>query len=63
MSSCLYCQRENPPGDNQCAHCGMPLPAHADAEKARRLRRFRWFCIGLTLFCAVMVIWLPRSIH
>ncbi|HLD65255.1 MAG TPA: DnrP protein [Pseudomonas sp.] len=62
MSSCLYCQRESPPGDSLCAHCGMPLPAHTDAEQERRLRRFRWFCIGLTLFCAVMVVWLPRSI-
>jgi hypothetical protein len=40
----------------------MPLPALADTAGERRQRRFLWFCIGLTVFCAVMVVWLPRSI-
>ncbi|WP_372866615.1 DnrP protein [Pseudomonas sp.] len=62
MSKCLYCQRDNPPGKAECRHCGMPLPALADAAVERRQRRFLWFCIGLTVFCAVMAVWLPRSI-
>jgi hypothetical protein len=40
----------------------MPLPTLADGAGERRQRRFMWFCIGLTVFCAVMVVWLPRSI-
>ena len=26
----------------------------------RRQRRFLWFCIALSIFCAVMIVWLPR---
>ena len=66
MPQCLYCQRDNPtpnkpPQPAECGHCGMPLPAHAEQTGERRQRRFMWFCIGLTVFCAVMIVWLPRS--
>jgi hypothetical protein len=40
----------------------MPLPAEAAMAGERRLRRFTWFCIALTIFCIVMFFWLPRSI-
>ena len=59
---CLYCQHSNPAGSRDCHHCGMPLPALADGAGKRQQRRFMWFCIGLTVFCAVMIVWLPRSI-
>jgi len=62
MPKCLYCQRDNPPQEPECRHCGMPLPALADGAGERRQRRFMWFCIGLTVFCAVMIVWLPRNI-
>nr|WP_298108141.1 DnrP protein [uncultured Pseudomonas sp.] len=67
MPQCLYCQRDNSPRNNppqpaECGHCGMPLPPFADQAIERKQRRFMWFCIGLTVFCAVMIVWLPRSI-
>lgn len=62
MPRCLYCQQHNPPQEAQCSNCGMLLPEHADGAAERRQGRFLWFCIGLTLFCAVMIVWLPRSI-
>ena len=62
MPKCLYCQQDNPPQQAECRHCGMPLPALAEQAGERRQRRFMWFCIGLTVFCGVMVVWLPRSI-
>jgi len=40
----------------------MPLPARSVQAGERRQRRFLWFCIGLALFCALMILWLPRSI-
>ncbi|GLZ25498.1 hypothetical protein Pstu01_21670 [Stutzerimonas stutzeri] len=60
MPKCLYCQQDNPPGDAECSNCGMLLPEHADGAPERRQRRFLWFCIALSIFCAVMIVWLPR---
>ena len=62
MPVCLYCQHTNPAQETECRQCGMPLPALAAQAGERRLRRFTWFCIGLTIFCVVMFFWLPRSI-
>jgi hypothetical protein len=39
----------------------MPLPVLAAHATQRRLRRFTWFCIGLTIFCVAMFFWLPRG--
>jgi hypothetical protein len=39
----------------------MPLPALAGRAGERRQRRFMWFCVGLTIFCVIMFVWLPRS--
>ncbi|EME00946.1 MULTISPECIES: hypothetical protein [Stutzerimonas stutzeri subgroup] len=62
MPRCLYCQQDNPPKQAECGNCGMPLPEHADSAPERRQRRFLWFCIGLSVFCAVMIVWLPRHL-
>ncbi|WP_434457940.1 DnrP protein [Stutzerimonas urumqiensis] len=62
MPKCLYCQQDNPPAEPECHHCGMPLPALADMAPARKQRRFLWFVVALTVFCAGMIVWLPRSI-
>lgn len=59
---CLYCQRDNPIDAGDCAGCGMPLPTRSARAGERRQRRFLWFCIGLALFCALMILWLPRSL-
>ncbi|MCJ8202820.1 protein DnrP [Pseudomonas sp. RGM2987] len=60
--TCLYCQRAYHADEAECRQCGMPLPAQAWLAGERRLRRFAWFCVGLTLFCIVMFFWLPRDI-
>ncbi|KRW66855.1 hypothetical protein [Stutzerimonas nitrititolerans] len=62
MPNCLYCQQQNPPKQAECDNCGMPLPEHADSAPERRQRRFMWFCIWLTVFCGVMIVWLPRHL-
>ncbi|WP_210639078.1 protein DnrP [Pseudomonas sp. Tri1] len=62
QSICLYCQHANPAEENECRQCGMPLPADAALADERRLRRFGWFCVGLTIFCIGMFFWLPRDI-
>lgn len=61
MATCLYCQQESPKGQDNCQHCGMALPQQQAQREAQRLLRFKWFVIGLTIFCAIMIVWLPRS--
>lgn len=29
-------------------------------EKQRRIQRFKWFVVAVTLFCLLMIFWLPR---
>lgn len=60
---CLYCQTTNPSRQSDCRQCGMPLPVMAERAQARRLHRFKWFCVGLTIFCITMFFVLPRSIN
>ncbi|MNW09189.1 hypothetical protein D3C71_2061280 [compost metagenome] len=63
MRHCLYCQHDTTDHLRDCPQCGMPLPAATvDARLRRRQRCFLWFCVGLTLFCLVMMLWLPRTI-
>lgn len=36
-------------------------PQQQQEERQRQLlRRFKWFVAGLTLFCLLMILWLPR---
>lgn len=60
MPVCLYCQHENSAEQSVCENCGMNLPQHTERNAARRLSRFKLFVIGLTIFCAIMIFWLPR---
>ena len=62
MAKCLYCQQDNPATADECENCGMPLPRRAEQAAERKQRRFLWFCIGLTVFCAVIIVWFPRTI-
>ena len=61
MATSLYCQHDNPTEQSVCENCGMHLPEHTERNKAQRLLRFKLFVIGLTIFCAIMIVWLPRS--
>lgn len=61
MATCLYCQHDNPVEETVCEDCGMNLPQNTERDKTQRLSRFKWFVIGLAIFCAIMIVWLPRS--
>ncbi|KAA0947875.1 MULTISPECIES: protein DnrP [unclassified Pseudomonas] len=63
MRVCLYCQHPNAVDGEQCERCSMALPACEASVQARKLKRFQWFCLGLTLFCIVMFFWLPRDFY
>ncbi len=61
MTTCLYCQCENSNEQSVCENCGMNLPEHTERNKEQRLLRFKLFVIGLVIFSAIMIVWLPRS--
>ncbi len=61
MTTCLYCQCENSAEQSVCENCGMNLPEHTERNKEQRLLRFKLFVIGLVIFSAIMIVWLPRS--
>ena len=42
--------------DPACPHCGIPLPPNMGKHPQRK---FILFFIGLTIFCVVMILWLP----
>ncbi|PLR63551.1 protein DnrP [Pseudomonas sp. QC2] len=63
MKTCLYCQHRNAVERDTCDDCAMPLPEAEARALARRLSRFQWCCLGLTLFCIAMFFWLPRDIY
>lgn len=62
MRRCLYCQQQTSSTDELCPDCGMPLPAPAEQQALRTQRRFIGFVIALAVFCAAMIVWLPRTI-
>ncbi len=61
MATCLFCQENNPSDLKNCEHCGMALPQLEEKRKQQGLKRFVWFVILFSLFCAVMIVWLPRT--
>lgn len=61
MPTCLYCQHNNPAEQSVCENCGMNLPEYTERNQAQRLLRFKLFVIGLVIFSAIMIVWLPRS--
>jgi predicted amidophosphoribosyltransferase len=56
---CKHCGRDVAAGEETCAHCGMPLPP--DLGKNSHLK-FKLFFIALIVFCAAMILWLPRDL-
>jgi predicted amidophosphoribosyltransferase len=63
VKTCLVCQHGNAVERDLCERCATPLPEAHASTLARRLKRFQWFCLGLTLFCVVMFFWLPRDFY
>lgn len=56
---CKHCGGDTEASDKACSHCGIPLPPDHGKNSQRK---FILFFIALVIFCAVMVIWLPRDL-
>jgi len=57
---CLYCQTENEAKLINCRHCGMALAKKHPENKRNKLIWFSKVFWLITLFCLVMIIYLPR---
>ena len=58
--NCKHCGGDIHIGEKNCSHCGMPLPPDLGKNPQKK---FKLYFIGLVIFCAVMIIWLPRVIN
>lgn len=57
---CLYCGGDVPAERADCPHCGAPSHFQQRGENPRRQRRFLLLVILVALFCAAMIVYLPR---
>lgn len=66
---CLYCHskysidlsREEKNGQPElCKECGMALPVRHPESRFLKMKMFRWLFMLIVIFCAVMVVYLPR---
>jgi len=60
--TCFHCARPYDDTQKTCPHCGAPAEPPEKLEKSERQKRFVWMFIALVIFCAIMIVWLPRYI-
>ncbi|MEH6452762.1 MAG: DnrP protein [Psychromonas sp.] len=66
---CLYCHSQytidisrdvNNKQAQVCKECGMALPLRHPESRFLKMKMFRWLFVLIAIFCAVMVVYLPR---
>ncbi|MBC8209482.1 MAG: DnrP protein [Gammaproteobacteria bacterium] len=57
---CRHCGTTYEEEQLYCPNCRTPSPAQQQQDFNRVKNRFIYFVIGLTIFCAIMIVWLPR---
>ncbi|WP_211829533.1 hypothetical protein [Kistimonas asteriae] len=57
---CLYCRAMSRQSETHCTQCGMPLPDSLHTGQTRRQQYFWLSFTAISLFCLIMVFWLPR---
>ena len=57
---CLYCRSTTRHSATSCSQCGMPLPDSLNTGQTRRQQHFWLSFTAISLFCLIMVFWLPR---
>jgi hypothetical protein len=60
--TCNHCNKAFDEENHYCPACQAPTPAQQDRELAAIKRKVILFIAGLTIFCAIMILWLPRNI-
>lgn len=54
---CHYELKDQQAEQDQCPQCGESI---LDDSTQDSIRRFKWYFIGIIVFCVVMMLYLPR---
>jgi len=60
--TCFHCARSYDSHLKACPHCGAPAEPPEQKMRRDKTQRFIWLFIALVVFCAIMIVWLPRFI-
>jgi predicted amidophosphoribosyltransferase len=59
---CNHCGKAFDDDRDYCPSCRSPTPAQQDKDFASLKKKIILYFIGLAIFCAIMILWLPRYI-
>jgi methionyl-tRNA synthetase len=60
IKKCLFCQHENLAERDNCDNCGMLLSSKQQNIKQKNRQIFLKVFWLVVIFCAVMIVYLPR---
>lgn len=58
---CNHCGRTLDAAESCCPYCRTPTPAQQEKDLSAVRKKFIYFVAGLAIFCALMILWLPRN--
>jgi len=58
---CNHCGRTIDAAESYCPCCRTPTPTQQEKDLSAVRKKFMYFVAGLAIFCAVMILWLPRN--
>jgi len=59
---CNHCGRTFEEANHHCPFCQTPTPAQQDKDLVAVKKKIIIFIVGLSIFCAIEILWLPRHI-
>jgi len=59
--TCNHCGKSFEAQQHYCPYCLTPTPARQNANFAASKRKILLIFIALVIFCAIMILWLPRN--
>jgi predicted amidophosphoribosyltransferase len=61
--ACNHCGSTFNEANNYCPSCRAPTPAQQIKDLDVVKKKFIYFVVGIAIFCAIMILWLPREIN
>ena len=60
---CNHCGNTFDEANGYCPSCRTPTPAQQYRDLDIIKKKYIYFVVGIAIFCAIMVLWLPRKIN